>query len=322
MKSKTRPSWLPSEVGVDPGPPRNLAPEGAKTLAVMLGSGGVTPNPHRNGPSAAVIVNDTTYVIDAGEGIWRGLAWAAVQHPELVGDHLAPTRITRLFLTHLHSDHTVGLPAVWLLPWAYGREVPFEIYGPVGTKNLVNHMVAAYEADLQERRFGPEAKARKADGWKVVAHEIEETGHTPVYEDKNVKIEAFHHQHGHFKQNFAYRFTTEDRVISWAGDGRVMGQLDEATRDADLFFCELSTEDLVGNANWGGSTPEQKAETIWSYHIRPKELADFATEMNVKQLVTMHERNYSDPYEPDALMDEFKLNYKGAVYSARDGDVY
>ena len=69
MKSTKRPSWLPSEVGIDPGPPRNLAPEGAKTLVVMLGSGGVTPNPHRHGPSAAVIAKDSTYVIDAGEGV-------------------------------------------------------------------------------------------------------------------------------------------------------------------------------------------------------------------------------------------------------------
>ena len=124
MNSKKRPAWLSSEVGVDPGPPRNLAPGGAKTVAVVLGSGGVTPNPHRYGPSAAIIVNNTPYLIDAGEGIWRGLAWAAVNHPELIGEHLEPRRITKLFLTHLHSDHTVGLPAVWLLPWAYGREDP------------------------------------------------------------------------------------------------------------------------------------------------------------------------------------------------------
>jgi ribonuclease Z len=291
-----------------------------RTLAVMLGSGGVTPNPYRHGPSAAIIANNTTYVIDAGEGIWRSLAWAAVSHPELIGEHLAPHRITRLFLTHLHSDHTIGLPAVWLLPWAYGRQEPLEVYGPMGTRNLVEHMVEAYQGDLQERRHGPEAIARKPDGWRSIPYEIEDSG--LVYQDENVKIEAFHHQHGHFKQNLAYRFTTEDRVIAWAGDGRVAGELDSAARDTDLFFCELSTEDNIGNANWGGSTVEEKAKTIWSYHIRPKELAEFALEMNVKTVVTMHERNYTDPFEPDALMNEFKRDYPGRVYSARDGDIF
>ncbi len=111
-------------------------------------------------------------------------------------------------------------------------------------------------------------------------------------------------------------------MIAWGGDGRVKGQLDNAVRDADLFFFELSTQDMVANANWGGTTLEQKEKTIWSYHIRPKELADFATEMKVKQLVTMHERNYTDPYEPNALMDEFKRDYLGVVYSSRDGDVF
>ena len=190
--------WLLSEIGFAPGPPRYLAPEGAKTRAVVLGSGGVTPNPHRHGPGAAVIVNDTTYLIDAGEGIWRGLAWAAASHPEMIAEHLAPYRLTSLFLTHLHSDHTIGLPAVWLMPWAYGREVPLEVYGPVGTRSLMEHLEEAYQADLQERRFGPGADKRKIDAHKTVAHEIKDSG--TVYEDGTVKIEAFHHKHGNFEQ--------------------------------------------------------------------------------------------------------------------------
>lgn len=320
MNSSKRPYWLPSEVGYDPGPPRNLAPEGTQTLVVVLGSGGVTPNPHRNGPSAAVIVNNTTYLIDAGEGIWRGLAWAAISHPELLGEHLAPPRLTKLFLTHLHSDHTIGLPAVWIMPWAYGREVPLTVYGPIGTKKLMEHIVEAYHGDLYERMNGPEAKQRNPDSWKVIPHEITESG--LVYEDENIKVEAFHHRHGNFKQNFAYRITTPDRVIAWAGDGRVEGHLEEAAQDADILFCELSTEDMLSNANWGGPTLKEKEKTIWSYHIKPKELAEFAEKMNIKTLVTMHERNYTDPYVPDALMDEFKRDYAGVVYSSRDGDIF
>jgi len=320
MSSRQRPSWLLSEIGHDPGPPRNLAPAGVRTLVVVLGSGGVTPNPYRRGPGAAVIVKDTTYVIDAGEGIWRGLAWAAKSHPELVGEHLDPRRLTRLFLTHLHSDHTVGLPSLLLLPWAYGREEPLSVHGPVGTRNLMDHLLEAYQGDLNARRFGPEALKRNPDSWRALSHEIEASG--LVYQDENVKVEAFHHLHGDFKQNFAYRFTTADRVIAWAGDGRVEGRLDEAARDADILFCELSTEDMLGNANWGGPTLEAKQKTIWSYHIRPRELAEFAAETNVGTLVTMHERNYTDPYVPDALMDEFKRDYAGVVYSSRDGDIF
>ncbi len=87
-------------------------------------------------------------------------------------------------------------------------------------------------------------------------------------------------------------------------------------------MCELPTEEMVSRGPWPGSTPEEKEKTIWSYHIRPRELAEFAAEMNVKQLVTMHERNYTDPYVPDALMNEFRRDYAGVVFSSRDGDVF
>ena len=320
MSSKPRSAWLTPDLGSDPGPPRNLTPEGAKSMVVMLGSGGVSPHPYRHGPSAAVIVNDTTYIIDAGEGMWRSLAWAAISHPEILKDHLDPTRISRLFLTHLHSDHTVGLPSLWLFTTALGRQVPLTVYGPIGTKKLTEHIVEAYHGDLAERMHGPEALSANLDRWNMVPHEINDSG--TVYEDDNVRFEAFHHKHGNFKQNFAYRITTADRVIAWAGDGRVEGHLDRAARDADIMFCELSTEDMLANANWGGPTLEDKQKTIFSYHIRPKELADFATEMNIKTLVTMHERNYTDPHEPDALMNEFKRHYSGIVYSSRDGDIF
>ena len=286
----------------------------------MLGSGGVTATPHRHGPSGAIIVNNSTYIIDAGEGIWRGLAWAAIAHQGLLTEHLAPTRINRLFLTHLHSDHTIGLPAVWLNSWVYGRQEPLNVYGPIGTQKLTTHLIKAYHGDLNERRFGPEGNPRQRNGWQIDAHDIEESG--LVYEDENVKIEAYHHLHGNFKQNFAYRITTPDRVIAWAGDGRIEGELEKTAINADILFSELSTEENLINANWGGATLEEKQKTIWSYHLRPKELAEFATRMNVKTLVTMHERNYTDPFEPDALMNEFKRDYDGMVYSSRDGDIF
>lgn len=320
VNSITSPNWLPTAIEYDPGPPRNFAPKDAQTYAVVLGSGGVNATPHRNGPSGAVIVNESTYIIDAGEGIWRGIAWAAISHKGLLAEHFDPRRINRLFLTHLHSDHTIGLPAVWLKSWIFGRQEPFKVYGPIGTRKLTEHLIEAYHGDLNERKYGPEGNQEKLSGWQIEAHEIEKSG--LIYEDRNVKIEAYHHLHGNFKQNFAYRFSTPDRVIAWAGDGRVEGELEEAAKDADILFSELSTEDNLINANWGGDTLREKQKTIWSYHITPKELAEFATRMNVKTLVTMHERNYSDPFMPDALMNEFKRDYEGVVYSSRDGDVF
>ena len=54
----------------------------------------------------------------------------------------------------------------------------------------MEHLADAYQGDLRERRFGPEGNEKKIDGWRAITHEIKDSG--MVYEDENVKIEAFH----------------------------------------------------------------------------------------------------------------------------------
>lgn len=314
------PFWAGDEVQVDPGPPRLFAARDANTFAVVLGSGAVAPNPYRNGPAGAVVVNKQPYLIDAGEGVWRGFTRAALAHDGLLVDSLQPTKITKVFLTHLHCDHTVGLPSLMFLPGTYGRSEPLTIYGPIGTKRLVESLMDAYHADIHERLHGPEGEAKHPDAWKAIVHEIAEPGQ--VYEDENVKVEAYHHPHGSFAQNFAYRFSTNDKIIVWSGDGRISDDFLEASKNADVLFCELTTVDHLSNAVWGGSSFEQKQKIIWSYHMKPQELAQFASDANVKQLVLIHECNYSVPYRDEALLEELKRDYPGDAYSSRDADIY
>lgn len=310
--------WTGPECWTDPGPPRMLAPPGVETVVAMVGSGTVPPNPYRRGPAGAIIVNDTPYLIDAGEGVWRGLVRVATAHDGLLANALLPTKMSRVFLTHLHSDHTVGLPSLMLLPWPYGRTAALEVHGAIGVGRLVSGLLDAYHGDLDERLYGPEKK--NATGWKMIAHEIQAPG--PVYEDENIRVDCFHHPHGSFVQNFGYRFETKDRVIVWAGDGQASDSFEEAARDADLVFCELASVETVGNATWGGATPAEKAQTIWAYHMKPDELAQLATNANVKTLVLHHECNYSEPFDTDALLHEMKQVYDGNVISARDADIF
>lgn len=297
-----------------------LAPADAQTIVAMVGSGTVPPNPFRRGPAGVIVVNNTPYLIDAGEGVWRGLVKVATSHGGLLADALLPTKMTRLFFSHLHSDHTVGLPALMLLPWCYGRTEPLEIHGAIGVERLAAGVMDAYHGDLHQRMHGPEGTTKNKTGWRIVAHEIAEPG--PVYEDDNIRVECFHHPHGSFAQNFGYKFTTADRVVVWGGDGQVSESFAAAAKDADLVFTELASLETVGNATWGGGTPEEKEETVWAYHMKPDNLARLATEAGVKTLVLHHECNYSDPFDPEALLNEMKKQYKGNVISARDGDVF
>jgi len=226
-------------------------------------------------------------------------------------------RPTRLFLTHLHSDHTVGLPNLMLLPWVYGKEQPLEVYGPPGTEDMVAHFKEAFKLDIQNRV----GRSTNDQGWRSVAHDIEVAG--LVYEDKRVRVDAFRTKHANWEYSYAYRFTTPDRIVVIGGDGGASEGLREAVQGADIWFQEIMTEENLPNAPWGGDSVEEKAKTIWGSHMKPSALAKIATDAKVGLLVLYHEQNYSDPYDPDALIKELKrLGFEGAVVSSRDGDVF
>src|SRR6266852_7854415 len=124
-----------------PAPP--VAPRG--TQIVLLGTGNPPADPDRSGPATAIVVNGTPYLIDFGAGVVRR-AKAAVADRGLTA--LEPTNLRVVFVTHLHSDHTVGYPDLILTPWVLGRRVPLEVYGPKGITAMTEHVLAAYQEDI------------------------------------------------------------------------------------------------------------------------------------------------------------------------------
>jgi ribonuclease BN (tRNA processing enzyme) len=152
------------------------------TQVVMLGTGTPLPDPQRSGPSTAIVVNGMPYIVDAGAGVVRRAAAARDKGIKA----LEPTNLRIAFLTHLHADHTLGLADLILTPWIMGRKEPLELYGPVGTRAMVGHLLEAYDADIKTRTEGLEHSNRT--GYKVNVHEI-----TPgvVYKDANVTVKAF-----------------------------------------------------------------------------------------------------------------------------------
>ena len=91
-----------------------------KTQIVMLGTGNPNPDPERSGPATAIVVSGASYLIDCGPGIVRRAAAAARRGIA----ELEASRLSIVFVTHLHSDHTVGLPDLMLTPWVLERRVP------------------------------------------------------------------------------------------------------------------------------------------------------------------------------------------------------
>lgn len=305
------------EITIDPGPARWLAPAAAHTFVATMGTSTPSPNPYRFGASGAVIVDGRPYLIDAGDGVIRAIARTANAHHKKLMADFAPARLTTLFITHLHSDHVVGLPSLILNTWIFGRSTPMEIYGPVGTKNLVESILKAYAMDIHERIFG--AEGANDTGWRVHVHEFSEDG--VVYQDDKVKVIAYAHKHGTLP-SFGYRFETPDRIVVWAGDGQQGAAYQKAAQGADVLVSELASVENVHNSPWGGMSADEKERVIWSYHMKPGDLADLANKAGVKQLVLIHESNYSRPYDPLALLREMQKAYHGKLTSSRDGDVF
>ena len=122
------------------------------THIVMLGTGTPNADPARSGPSIAIVVDDTPYLIDFGPGVVRRAA--AAQQNGIAA--LQPRNLRRAFLTHLHSDHTAGYADLILTPWVLGRDEPLQVIGPPGLAAMTDHILAAYAADIRERLDGLE----------------------------------------------------------------------------------------------------------------------------------------------------------------------
>ena len=169
--------------------------ENDSTQVVMLGTGTPRPDPNRSGPATAIVVNDTPYLIDFGTGVVRRATAAFEKGVRALG--FSGVNIKTVFLTHMHSDHTIGYPDLIFTPWVIWTE---------GNRAMTENILKAWEIDINGRANGLSLK--NTTGYKVNAHEI-----APgiVYRDCNVTVTAFSVQHEEMVDSFGYRFDTPDR---------------------------------------------------------------------------------------------------------------
>ncbi len=303
--------------------PLNRSPSDVKTKLIVLGTGLPNANPYRNGPGYAVVVNNRPYLVDAGEGIWRSIAKAALINGDWATQALSPHKLKYLFVTHLHEDHTVGIPSLILNPFKINVPTGKEIYGPKGIDGMVKHILEAWKIDIAAEL----SDGYDPEGARAVGHNIKIDQSGVVYKDSNVTVEAFRTIHGPLRDTFAYRFTTAERVVVFTGDGGPYQEnIVKAAMNADLLVTEAVTEKNIRFAHWGGETEEEKKKMIFRYHFSPAVLARMANEANVGAIVLSHEQNYlgkPEQFKRTSLKEEIiEAGYKGSIYSAMDGDVY
>ena len=273
---------------------------------VILGTGTPNADPDRSGPSVAIIAGRNAYLVDAGPGVVRRGAAAARQ-----GDSaLSASRLRIVFLTHLHSDHTLGLADLIFTPWVLERQEPLEVYGPPGTKEMVKHLLAAYKEDIRNRIDGLEPA--NETGYKVNVHEVKPGA---VFRDSNVVVRAFAVPHGDWKHAFGYRFETAERAIVVSGDARAGDAVATACNGCDVLVHEVYSAERFKTR-----PPEWQA-----YHARAHtstvELAQIASRARPKLLVMYHQLYWGATDE--ALVAEIRAaGYAGRVESAVDLRTY
>ena len=271
---------------------------------VLLGTGTPNADPRRSGPAVAIVVDGTPYLVDVGAGVVRRAAAAFQRGVE----GLEVSRLNRAFVTHLHSDHTVGYPDLILTPWVLGRSEPLEVYGPVGLQAMTEHLLAAYAEDIRERLEGPEPANRT--GYTVKAYEI-----SPglIYRDENVQVEAFRVNHGSWPA-YGYKFHTPDRVIVISGDTAPTDGLVDVYRGCDVLVHEVYSR--VGFSRLAPAWQNYHAR----FHTSSEELAEIASQAKPGLLILYHQLFHGVTAEE--LLREVEEAYEGRVVSGKDLEVY
>jgi ribonuclease Z len=271
---------------------------------VLLGTrSGPSTDAQRLGISTLILAGGEKLLFDCGRGLTIGMARLAIN----------PADVTKVFLTHLHSDHIVSLPELVLFPWAsQGRAAPLKVWGPVGTQSMVDHLLQAFSFDIHIRRdvdekFSPE-------GIRVIASDIREG---VVHEVNGVKVSAFPVDHGPVKPAFGYRVDYQGHSVVISGDTKPSEGLVKNSQGVDLLIHELGQskqlavltgppDELIPNSR----LTRRQARTIVDHHtdaaeagrvferVRPK-LAVFSHFSNIvpSEILRMVRQSYSGPVE-------------------------
>ena len=292
------PQPAPGLAAADSAPPAQI---------VFLGTGYPRPDPQRQGPALAVVVRGKAYLVDAGVGLVRQAQAAADRGI----DALQPNKLDIAFITHLHSDHTLGLPDLILTPWVQQRTFPLELFGPSGIGKMAGNILKAYEKDIHIRVSGLEGD--NPTGYIVHAHRVRAG---LVYQDPNVKVTAFAVKHGTWREAYGYRFDTPSKSIVLSGDTAPADSVVDACQGCDVMIHEVYS----GSGGVPGKDPDAWMKYMAAFHTSAQELGKIATRARPKRLVLTH-YIFLGPSDEAEMVGTIKREFKGEVFVARDLDV-
>lgn len=260
---------------VSAGPAPAPIPPPPPLRVTLLGTGNPRPSMTRFGPSIlveAATSPPTRILVDAGRG--------ATQRLFSLGGGALPG-IDLVLLTHLHSDHVVGLPDLWLTGWLFGRARPFSLKGPEGTAALMAHLERAFEFDVKTRRDLDERLP--AAGAAIDAKDMPpET----VVDVSGVKIAAFAVDHGPVKPAYGYRIDYAGKSVVLSGDTRYSENLVAHARGCDVLVHEVVAPEA--ERRLAAVRDPAAVERIVAHHTTPEDAGRVFSEVRPRLAVYSH----------------------------------
>jgi len=282
----------------------------------LLGTGSPQPSISRFGPGVLVQARGQTLLFDCGRGVTQRLAQLGVKLGVA----------NKLFLTHLHSDHVVGIPDLWLTGWleipAAQRKGALQVFGPAGTRNMMDHLDKAFEWDIATR-IADQKLVREN-----VAVAVSEIKEGVVYDHDGVKVTAFEVDHGDLvKPAFGFRVDYDGRSAVVSGDTRFNENLIRYATGTDLLIHQVAAvrPELLTSPVF---------QVILAHHTKPEEagivfartkpkLAVFyhfsllgtaqVPPMTAQEVVDLAHRNYDGPLLAGEDLMAFRIGREGVV---------
>jgi ribonuclease BN (tRNA processing enzyme) len=283
---------------VFPGGP--TFPISDSAVVITLGTGTPVPNPERSGPATAVVIGRRVLLFDAGPGVMRRIAAAG----------LPIDGVTAAFITHLHSDHTLGLPDLMLTSWVMGRSTPMRLHGPPGLRRMTDLLLSAWAEDTVVRVQGLERG--RPGGYRLDVREITEG---IVFDSAGVKVSAIKVPHGEWPHAFAYRVDAAGRSIVISGDTRASEALERASSGVDILIHEVYPETRIAPENRPGG--EFWPRYLREVHTSDVELGRIAAKAQPRVLLLTHVL-FMGATEDEVLAGIRRGGFTGRVLFAKD----
>ena len=272
----------------------------------FLGTGAPRPSPTRYGPSILLEAGETKLLVDAGPGMRQRIFQA--------GGFELLTDIDTVLITHLHFDHTIELPNLWLTGWLFGRKKNMKVYGPEGTKEFMNHFEQAFDWDLRYRYL----TNVHVEGSDLITTDIEPG---VFYNQNGIKITAFDVAHlpldpeteellGLEGATFGYRVDYKGRSVVFSGDTRSLpgSKIIEISKGVDVLIHETQIP-------YPGDSKEAKlANVSMIVHSSPEQVAYVFNETRPRLGI------YHHIIPPETTRDELlgMTDYDGRMEVAED----